>query len=190
MNTTEITTQYTETSIKASKLQNLYLETLQILGKEHEATQSLWNAYLAADEIAQPWRVKMGQLSMQEQIDNGATEATFEVVSVELDRVEGDVDECGLSIVNSLHSANLVLKDWAWGMEEDRGGYDKVDFTVHFSDGSSYSGRFDLMASHRHTADLKAQMVSHLKWVAANGDYVGTEYAANAAASLPSYEAL
>jgi hypothetical protein len=72
MNATEITTNYTEMIIKVSKLQNLYLSTMELLGKEHAATQLLWNEFVAADEVAQPWRVKMGQLSMRQQIDNGS----------------------------------------------------------------------------------------------------------------------
>lgn len=60
---------YTELSIKVSKVQNMYMTSMELLGKEHEATVALWNAYLTADEEAQPLRVLMGQISMQEQID-------------------------------------------------------------------------------------------------------------------------
>lgn len=76
MNAVEITTKYTETSIKASKLQNLYLSTMELLGKEHEATKMLWNEYVEACEIAQPWSVKMGQLMMRQQIDSGAADTS------------------------------------------------------------------------------------------------------------------
>lgn len=72
MNAAEITTTYTEMIVKVSKLQNLYLSTMELLGKEHEATKMLWNEFVAADEVAQPWRVKMGQLAMRQQIDNGS----------------------------------------------------------------------------------------------------------------------
>jgi len=69
MNAQEITSKYTETSIRASKLQNLFLATKETLGSDHEATKMLWNEYVEACEIAQPWSVKMGQLMMQQQID-------------------------------------------------------------------------------------------------------------------------
>lgn len=53
----------------ASQLQMLYLSTMNMLGKEHTATQALWLAFVEANELAQPHRVKAGQVAMQEQID-------------------------------------------------------------------------------------------------------------------------
>lgn len=65
---------YTQHSIKVSKLQNMYLNSMEILGKDHEATKALWNAYVVADEEFHPWSVLMGQISMQEQYDSMSDE--------------------------------------------------------------------------------------------------------------------
>lgn len=53
--------EYKETSLRASRLQSRYLSV---------QNSSTWQEYVEYDEkIAQPWRVRMGQLSMQRQID-------------------------------------------------------------------------------------------------------------------------
>lgn len=124
---------------------------------------------------------------------NGEIEynSTPVVIEVVLDRVEGPIDECGKVIVNSLHAADMVIQDWAFGMDEDQGGYDKVDFKVSFSNGSQYAGRFDMKPSHRKTAEhLKDQMVGHIEWIADNAEFVGKEYATQAAGSLDFYRSL
>lgn len=113
------------------------------------------------------------------------------VTEVVLERAEGPTALCGIPHkLPTLAEANGVLMAWAWGMPADQLGYDKVDFTVYFSNGDCYEGRFDLQVSHRLGANIQAQMVGHLQWVAANADYVGEKYAQAAKEALPFYRSL
>lgn len=66
----QIKEQYQITVVRCARLQALYMDAVQYLGKEDEATQTLWKTYVEADAEAQPFCVKMGQIAMQEQIDN------------------------------------------------------------------------------------------------------------------------
>ena len=61
---------YTELVCRAAKLQALYMDAARYFGKEDSVTQDLWEMYVEADKTAEPFRVRMGQLAMQEQIDN------------------------------------------------------------------------------------------------------------------------
>lgn len=119
---------------------------------------------------------------------NGEIEYSLPTVTlVKLHRVEGKLE---LAIVYSIHEADMVLQDWAWDMEEDRLGYDKVDFTVYFSNGHCHEGRFDVKALHRRGADLKEHMVGHLEWVIGHPELVGANYAQEVAELLPLYRSL
>lgn len=113
------------------------------------------------------------------------------VTEVVLNRAEGPSHLCGTDHkFSTLAEADSVLMSWAWGMPADQMGYDKVDFTVYLSNGDTYEGRFDLKPSHRKSANIKAHMVSHLEWVAKNGDMIGAKYAEQAKAALPVYRSL
>lgn len=68
MTNEEIKIAYRNLSIETSLAQSRYMLAMNTLGKDDAATQTLWAAYLEADEVAQPFRVKMGQISMQEQM--------------------------------------------------------------------------------------------------------------------------
>ena len=72
-----------------------------------------------------------------------------------LNRAEGPSTECVEKVFSGdflWNEANDQLKTWAQTAPER--SYDKVDFTVYFSDGSTYDGRFDLKKEHSKTADL------------------------------------
>lgn len=60
---------YNAKSIICSYAFEIYKESEKLNGFNHPITQYLWDNYLTADLDAQPFRVKMGQISMQEQID-------------------------------------------------------------------------------------------------------------------------
>lgn len=113
------------------------------------------------------------------------------VTEVVLNRAEGPSRLCGIDHkFPTLDEADSVLMAWAWGMPADQMGYDKVDFTVYLSNGDTYEGRFDLKPSHRKNANIKKHMVSHLEWIAKNGDMIGAKYAEQAKQALPVYRSL
>jgi hypothetical protein len=67
-------------------------------------------------------------------------------VTIDLERVEGPTGSCGtarLSGTGVWAAADAQLRTWALTAPRD-GCYDKVDFAVTFSEGGTYSGRFDL----------------------------------------------
>lgn len=66
--------------------------------------------------------------------------------------IDGSCQECPKT-VNSFLEADNTLRRWA-DEAPKTGGYDKTNFVVTYSDGQTYSGRFDLRYSDREKLDL------------------------------------
>lgn len=127
---------------------------------------------------------------LQKKIRKAQQVKPITITEVILDRAEGPTDLCKehkFEGVSALATANQTLKDWAADMDEDRLGYDKVDFTLFLSNGDSYEGRFDMKPSHRANANLIDHIVSHLEWVVENGEMIGAEHTKMAVNALPLY---
>jgi len=77
------------------------------------------------------------------------------VTKVTLQRDEGrvGVDDFQPHTFPSLAQADLCLMCWARTAPEN-GGYHKVGFTVHWADGETYKGRFDLQRVHLRGASI------------------------------------
>ncbi len=76
-----------------------------------------------------------------------ATATTFAFVkSIRLNRGEGRTEDCNRPVeVATFAEAARTLRRWSNSApREQDGGYHKCDFTVTFTDGSVYSGRYDL----------------------------------------------
>lgn len=89
------------------------------------------------------------------------------VKSILLNRAEGPTHLCG-SVRIAAESPELVwqladqrLKEWAV-TAPSTGAYDKCDFIVEFTDGSTYRGRFDLQRQHRCERNLIQRHIIHL----------------------------
>lgn len=68
-----------------------------------------------------------------------------EVQSITLTRAEGPSAECDKpQAVTGWQEADMVLKRWAETAPKDCQTYDKCDFTITYSDGETYTGRYDL----------------------------------------------
>ena len=82
-----------------------------------------------------------------------------------LNRAEGPSADCGKVELDTMPWAlsDAVLREWALTAPDM--GYDKVDFTVHFEDGETYSGRFDMQAHHISKSGMIAEhIVSFVKF--------------------------
>lgn len=89
-------------------------------------------------------------------------------VKIVLTRGEGLASECGIphTIVapDMWSKANELLSTWARTAPEG-GGYDKTDFAVHFADGETYKGRYDLTRKDTITADLAGHIKYHVDFL-------------------------
>lgn len=77
------------------------------------------------------------------------------VVSITLERAEGPISECGASVMveasetlDAWGEANVKMAGMAISAPKG-GGYDKMDFTITFADGGTYSGTYDLKSAER-----------------------------------------
>lgn len=102
--------------------------------------------------------------------DIQVTTDKIRAIKVELTRAEGPINECGRS--HTWHGEACIergderLRQWA-ATAPNRGGYDKCDFKVTWSDGSEYEGRFDLERQHTSASWLLGEhMVSFQKYMA------------------------
>jgi hypothetical protein len=89
------------------------------------------------------------------------------VKKVELMRAEGLTSDPELGkwlTFDSLDDANKKLTENGKGMPQEEQGYDKHDFKVHFTDGSVYTGRYDLHRNER--ANIGNQMHSFSGYMA------------------------
>lgn len=71
----------------------------------------------------------------------------IKVVKVDLERVEGRIDERFAASFSSVEAAERLLALWARTAPDD-GTYDRTDFLVTFEDGETYGGRIDLQRQH------------------------------------------
>lgn len=94
-----------------------------------------------------------------------ATQITrHEAVKIEITRGEGPTALCGRTI--SLEGADCweQARRWLWSQCHTfpaRGGYDKHDFRVHFSDGYVYEGRLD--CKHASCGDNDLNVATHVR---------------------------
>lgn len=89
------------------------------------------------------------------------TPAKTKAVKFELYRAEGLSSECGPAApVTSWKAADDILRNWARTAPEKGQGYDKCDFTVTWSDGETYTGRYDLK---RHDMGFSDLLAYHIK---------------------------
>ena len=103
----------------------------------------------------------------------------IKVKEIWLERVEGPRKECGQVTVRSFMEADEVLKRWARTAPGKDGGYDKCDFTVTYTDGETYAGRYDLKRHDMGFSNLLGwYMVKNIEWYAGrtNDPWVGMEH--------------
>lgn len=79
------------------------------------------------------------------------------VTVVTLNRVEGPAGYCGKMDARTWSEAETVVRMWARTAPED--GYEKVDFTVEWDDGSTYKGEMEL---ERHHAERGNVLIDHV----------------------------
>jgi hypothetical protein len=102
---------------------------------------------------------------------------------------------CAASLADPWDLADGVLRRWARTAPTSGGGYHKCDFTIHWSDGETYQGRYDLTAADVTGADLAGHVrgfittIQSAAWVSA-GDRAAyaallTTYAIPPARPLP-----
>lgn len=69
--------------------------------------------------------------------------AKYRVGKISLDRSEGPARETGKRTTRSFAEAQKIINEWSRSAPRT-GGYDKVDFTVRYLNGQSFSGRLDI----------------------------------------------
>lgn len=82
-------------------------------------------------------------------------------VRFDLERVEGRHSECVKVSVTTWAGADSILRQWAHTAPDD-GSYHKCDFKVHYADGETYEGRFDLK---RHDVTMPEALLFHHMWM-------------------------
>jgi hypothetical protein len=93
------------------------------------------------------------------------------VAKVELNRVEGPVAQCRAVTFtgpDAMTKAQTYLGAWSDTAPAKGEGYDKVDFTVTWTDGETYKGRYDLVSTGLNDDDetLRVQMWLFLRFIA------------------------
>lgn len=79
-------------------------------------------------------------------------------LSITITRAEGPASECGqpATTVASFAQADTLLSGWANSVR--KGSSDKCDFVIHWPDGGTYSGTYDL----KHPSTAPASLAQHL----------------------------
>ena len=88
--------------------------------------------------------------------------------TITITRGEGPVDACGKpEAASSWRAADAILRIWS-DTAPATGGYDKCDFTIEWTDGAMYDGRYDLKHHSVESCDLSGHVRGFL------GFYAGT----------------
>lgn len=84
-----------------------------------------------------------------------------------LNRAEGPIEQCDKPVTtDSFAAADAVLRRWS-DTAPEKGGYDKVDFTIFDAEIQlEYNGRYDLKHWRVERPNLKDHVVSHLEFMA------------------------
>jgi hypothetical protein len=91
----------------------------------------------------------------------GKKSSKIQAVKFELARAEGPSKECGpAQPVSTWAAADAILRQWARTAPDEGHGYDKCGFTVTWSDGETYTGRYDLK---RHDMGFTNLLAYHIK---------------------------
>lgn len=87
------------------------------------------------------------------------------VKSVTVTRAEGLTAECITRTVGSLNDATSMLRQWSRSAPDaaKRGGYDKCDFTIEFTDGYEYKGRYDMQLDLREKDGTVVTLQRHVQ---------------------------
>lgn len=89
------------------------------------------------------------------------TPSKIQAVKFELYRAEGPSAQCGpAQPVTTWTDADDILRNWARTAPDEGQGYDKCDFTVTWSDGETYTGRYDLR---RHDMGFSNLLARHIR---------------------------
>lgn len=95
--------------------------------------------------------------------------AKVAATSILLNRAEGLFAECGPVTLETWHEvspwvrANAMLLAWSHTAPKG-GGYNKVDFTITYADGSTYGGCYDLHHASHGAADLAAHVLREVRF--------------------------
>ncbi|RNB59500.1 hypothetical protein EDM57_05000 [Brevibacillus gelatini] len=145
----------------------------------------LAEGYIVIVEQVQQTRKKMNQqqeteqstveqaTEQEEQTDN-QVETQEEPVkkhhiqSVQVTRLEGYKWDCKTVAVSTIVEANKVIQEMAWSAPSD-GSYDKTQFVITFTDGSTYTGRIDLQYKHTSGYDLERHVMRHISYMIEQG---------------------
>lgn len=96
--------------------------------------------------------------------NDNARDVKINVRYITLERAEGLIEDCCKPItVKTWLEADNVLSSWSCSAPKG-GAYDKCDFVITFTDGKTYSGRYDLHNEPEKNETLQTHVLEFLRF--------------------------